>query len=79
MSPLPVATKADTQTLSEASKSADSSFQVLYFGLHGRGEFTRNILNYAGAKYEDITPVSLDHITLNMQDSDAIEFPSNNA
>ncbi|KAF9353102.1 hypothetical protein BGX34_011799 [Mortierella sp. NVP85] len=56
MSPLPVATKADTQTLSEATKSTDSSFQVLYFGLHGRGEFTRSILNYAGAKYEELTP-----------------------
>ncbi|KAK3815434.1 MAG: hypothetical protein J3Q66DRAFT_209649 [Benniella sp.] len=56
MAPLPVPTKADSQTLSEAVKSTDSSFQVLYFGLHARGELTRNILSYSGAKWEELTP-----------------------
>jgi hypothetical protein len=62
MAPLPVPTKADSQTLSEAVKSTDSSFQVLYFGLHARGELTRNILSYSGAKWEELTPVSQDGI-----------------
>ncbi|KAF9956702.1 hypothetical protein BGZ65_002503 [Modicella reniformis] len=56
MATLPVPTKADSQTLSEAVKSADSTYKVLYFGLHGRGELIRNLLAYGGAKWEEITP-----------------------
>jgi hypothetical protein len=65
MAPLPVPTKADTQTLSEATKSADSSFQVLYFAVHG-GELIRAILSYAGSKWEELTPVSHANITFNI-------------
>ncbi|KAG0230373.1 hypothetical protein BGX31_005870 [Mortierella sp. GBA43] len=56
VSPLPTPTKADSQVLSQAVKSTGSSFQVLYFALHGRGQLIRDILAYSGAKWEDLAP-----------------------
>ncbi|KAG9319969.1 hypothetical protein KVV02_004638 [Mortierella alpina] len=55
-SSLPVATQAPTQVLAKASdSSSDSTYQLLYFGLHGRGELIRTLLAYHGAKYEELT------------------------
>ncbi|KAF9992200.1 hypothetical protein BGZ79_003395 [Entomortierella chlamydospora] len=55
MASLPTPTQASTEVLSQATKSNDSTFKVLYFGLHGRGELTRTLLAYAGAKTEELT------------------------
>ncbi|KAF8922955.1 glutathione S-transferase [Dissophora ornata] len=52
---LPVPTKASSQVLSEALKSTDSTYKILYFGLHGRGEMARMLLAFGGAKWEEIT------------------------
>ncbi|KAF9949939.1 hypothetical protein BGZ70_001571, partial [Mortierella alpina] len=55
-SSLPVATRAPTQVLAAASDaSKDSTYQLLYFGLHGRGELIRTLLAYHGAKFEELT------------------------
>ncbi|KAF9135246.1 hypothetical protein BGW39_003926 [Mortierella sp. 14UC] len=51
---LPVPTKADTNVLGQAAKSTDSTYKILYFGLHGRGELTRTLLAYTGAKWEEL-------------------------
>ncbi|KAF8948171.1 hypothetical protein BGZ47_006134 [Haplosporangium gracile] len=51
---LPVPTKADTTVLGQAAKSTDSTYKVLYFGIHGRGELTRTLLAYSGAKWEEL-------------------------
>ncbi|KAF9917627.1 hypothetical protein BX616_000403 [Lobosporangium transversale] len=51
---LPTPTQADSETLSRAAQSGDSTFKYLYFGLHGRGELTRRILAFAGAKWEEL-------------------------
>ncbi|KAF9110679.1 hypothetical protein BGX27_006027 [Mortierella sp. AM989] len=40
--------------LSQAAKSQDSTFKILYFNLHGRSELIRAILAYVGAKWEDL-------------------------
>ncbi|KAF9957249.1 hypothetical protein BGZ72_002030 [Mortierella alpina] len=54
-SPLPVATQAPTQVLAKASdSSSDSTYKLLYFGLHGRGELIRTLLTYHGAKFEEL-------------------------
>ncbi|CAO3564470.1 unnamed protein product [Mortierella alpina] len=52
---LPTPTHADTQVLSKAVQSKDSTYKFLYFGLHGRGEFTRTLLKYGGVKVEELT------------------------
>ncbi|KAG0359974.1 glutathione S-transferase [Gamsiella multidivaricata] len=52
---LPVPTHASSDVLSQAVKSSDSTFKVLYFGLHGRGELIRALLAFAGAKWEELT------------------------
>ncbi|KAG0376721.1 hypothetical protein BGX24_007315 [Mortierella sp. AD032] len=51
---LPVPTHADTNVLGQAAKSTNSTFKILYFGLHGRGELTRTLLAYSGAKWEEL-------------------------
>ncbi|KAG0370316.1 hypothetical protein BC939DRAFT_449196 [Gamsiella multidivaricata] len=51
---LPTVTKASTDALAEAAKSTNSTFQLLYFPLHGRGELIRDILAYSGAKWEEL-------------------------
>lgn len=52
---LPKATKAPTNVLAQAAEtSTDSTYKVLYFGLHGRGEMTRTLLAYGGARFEEI-------------------------
>ncbi|KAF9911020.1 hypothetical protein EC991_004892 [Linnemannia zychae] len=51
---LPTVTKASSEVLAEAAKGTDSSFQLLYFPLHGRGELVRNLLAYSGAKWEEL-------------------------
>ena len=56
---LPVPTKADTTVLGQAAKSTDSTYKILYFGLHGRGELTRTLLAYSGAKWEELPVVSV--------------------
>ncbi|KAF9560689.1 hypothetical protein EC968_006087 [Mortierella alpina] len=54
-SSLPIATQAPTQVLANASdSSSDSTYQLLYFGLHGRGELIRTLLTYHGAKFEEL-------------------------
>ncbi|KAF9355266.1 hypothetical protein BGX26_006814, partial [Mortierella sp. AD094] len=55
MASLPTPTQTNTDVLSQAAKSNDSTFKVLYFGLHGRGELTRTLLAYGGAKTEELT------------------------
>ncbi|KAG0261676.1 hypothetical protein BG011_000772 [Mortierella polycephala] len=52
---LPTATQATTQVLAQAAESSTAStFQFLYFGLHGRGELIRTLLTYGGAKYDEL-------------------------
>ncbi|KAG0213066.1 hypothetical protein BGX28_005087 [Mortierella sp. GBA30] len=51
---LPVPTRADSEVLGKAAKSNESTFKYLYFELHGRGELTRTILAYSGAKFEEL-------------------------
>lgn len=55
---LPVATQASSEVLSRAASSHDSTFKILYFGLHGRGELSRNLLAYGDAKWEELAVVS---------------------
>ncbi|KAF9276612.1 hypothetical protein BGZ68_009899 [Mortierella alpina] len=55
-SALPVATQAPSQVLAKAAdSSSDSTYKLLYFGLHGRGELIRTLLTYHGAKFEELT------------------------
>ncbi|KAF9970808.1 hypothetical protein BGZ73_006417 [Actinomortierella ambigua] len=51
---LPQATKAPSAVLSKAAASTDATFHVLYFNLFGRGELTRTILAYVGAKWDEL-------------------------
>ncbi|KAF9350298.1 hypothetical protein BGX26_011497 [Mortierella sp. AD094] len=51
---LPSVTKATSKALSEAIKSSNSTYKVLYFNLHGRGQMTRILLAYGGAKWEEL-------------------------
>ncbi|KAF9127777.1 hypothetical protein BGW39_005637 [Mortierella sp. 14UC] len=51
---LPTVTKASSEVLAEAARGTDSTFQLLYFPLHGRGELVRNLLAYSGAKWEEL-------------------------
>ncbi|KAG0309402.1 hypothetical protein BGZ99_000865 [Dissophora globulifera] len=52
---LPIATKASSQFLSQAIKSSNSSYKILYFNLHARAEVTRTLLAFSGAKWEEIS------------------------
>ncbi|KAF9954953.1 hypothetical protein BGZ72_004147 [Mortierella alpina] len=52
---LPTPTHADSEVLSKAVRSSDSTYKYLYFGLHGRGELTRTLLKYGGVKFEELT------------------------
>ncbi|KAF9362694.1 hypothetical protein BGX34_005672 [Mortierella sp. NVP85] len=45
--PVSPSSSANSIKRGEATKSADPSFQVLYFAVHGRGELIRAILSYA--------------------------------
>ncbi|KAF9110680.1 hypothetical protein BGX27_006028 [Mortierella sp. AM989] len=54
MASIPTPTQANSDVLGQAAKSQGSTFKILYFGLHGRGELTRTILAYAGAKWEEL-------------------------
>ncbi|KAF9196770.1 hypothetical protein BGZ50_007015 [Haplosporangium sp. Z 11] len=54
VSTLPVPSSADSNVLSKVVTSTDSSFKYLYFGLHGRGELTRTLLAFGGAKWEEL-------------------------
>lgn len=56
---LPVPTKADAKVLAEASRSTKSTYQLLYFPMHGRGELTRTLLVFSGAKWEELPLVSI--------------------
>ncbi|KAF8933187.1 hypothetical protein BGZ58_006530, partial [Dissophora ornata] len=51
---LPIPTQASNDVLGQAATSTDSTFKVLYFGVHGRGELTRYILAAADAKWEEL-------------------------
>ncbi|KAF9908262.1 hypothetical protein EC991_010102 [Linnemannia zychae] len=51
---LPTPTKADPKVLGQASRSTNSTYQLLYFPMHGRGELTRTILVFSGAKWEEL-------------------------
>ncbi|KAG0045275.1 hypothetical protein BGZ83_009492 [Gryganskiella cystojenkinii] len=53
---LPKATVAPSHVLAKAAlaPASESTFKFLYFGLHGRGEMTRTLLNFGGAKFEEI-------------------------
>ncbi|KAF9929368.1 hypothetical protein FBU30_001634 [Linnemannia zychae] len=51
---LPSITKAPSDVLAEAAKSVDSTFQLLYFPIHGRGELIRNLLAFSGARWEEL-------------------------
>ncbi|KAG0302300.1 hypothetical protein BGZ97_002407 [Linnemannia gamsii] len=51
---LPTVTRASSEVLAEAAKGTDSTFQLLYFPLHGRGELVRNLLAYSGAQWEEL-------------------------
>ncbi|KAF9100138.1 hypothetical protein BGX29_006778 [Mortierella sp. GBA35] len=53
-STLPTVTKASSEILTEAAKGTDSTYQLLYFPLHGRGELVRNLLAYSGAHWEEL-------------------------
>ncbi|KAG0081284.1 hypothetical protein BGZ90_009298 [Linnemannia elongata] len=53
-STLPTVTRASSEVLAEAAKGTDSTFQLLYFPLHGRGELVRNLLAYSGAHWEEL-------------------------
>lgn len=57
-STLPTVTRASSEVLAEAAKGTDSTFQLLYFPLHGRGELVRNLLAYSGAHWEELAVVS---------------------
>ncbi|KAF9917818.1 hypothetical protein FBU30_000508 [Linnemannia zychae] len=59
-SALPTPTKADLSVLGKASEEKNSSYKILYFGLHGRGELPRTLLVYSGAKWEEL-PVDWPH------------------
>ncbi|KAF9156300.1 hypothetical protein BGX21_004184 [Mortierella sp. AD011] len=54
---LPVPTKADSVTLSQAINSSGSTFKLLYFNIHARGHILRLILTLSGAKWEEINAV----------------------
>jgi hypothetical protein len=56
---LPVPTKADAKVLAEASRSTNSTYQLLYFPMHGRGELTRTLLVFSGAKWEELPLVRI--------------------
>lgn len=60
---LPVPTKADAKVLAEASRSTKSTYQLLYFPMHGRGELTRTLLVFSGAKWEELPLVSISLVT----------------
>ncbi|KAG0353691.1 hypothetical protein BG005_007071 [Podila minutissima] len=53
----PVATKASSAALAQAASlnSADSKFQLFYFGLQARAEIPRLMLAYAGANVEHVS------------------------
>ncbi|KAF9127992.1 hypothetical protein BGW39_005438 [Mortierella sp. 14UC] len=51
---LPTPTKADPKVLGQAARSTNSTYQLLYFPMHGRGELTRTILVFSGAKWEEL-------------------------
>ncbi|KAF9307697.1 hypothetical protein BG003_000347 [Podila horticola] len=53
----PVATKASSAVLAQAASlnSADSKFQLFYFGLQARAEIPRLMLAYAGANFEHVS------------------------
>ncbi|KAF9439275.1 hypothetical protein BGZ76_006004 [Entomortierella beljakovae] len=53
---LPTPTQASSDVLSQAAKSKNNStYKVLYFEVHGRGELTRTLLAYSGAKWSELT------------------------
>ncbi|KAF9205992.1 hypothetical protein BGZ49_003184 [Haplosporangium sp. Z 27] len=51
---LPSVTKAASKVLSEAIKSSNSTYKLLYFELHGRGEMARILFSYGGVKWEEL-------------------------
>ncbi|KAG0204657.1 hypothetical protein BGX28_003445 [Mortierella sp. GBA30] len=51
---LPAETHADSETLSQALRSSGSTYKLLYFPLHDRGELIRTILVYIGEKWEEL-------------------------
>ncbi|KAG0022689.1 hypothetical protein BGZ82_010943, partial [Podila clonocystis] len=54
MSVLPTATKAASEVLAKATVATGSTYKILYFGLHGRGELTRTLIVHGGDKYEEL-------------------------
>ena len=58
---LPSATKASTQDLAKAvaSPAKDSTFQLLYFPLNGRGELIRNLLAYGDVNWQELQVVKI--------------------
>lgn len=57
-STLPAPTVGTSEVLSHAVNSPNSTYRILYFNLHGRGELARNLLAYGGSKWEEIPVVS---------------------
>lgn len=56
---LPIATEGSSELLSHVIAKPDSTFKILYFNLHGRGELIRNLLAYGGHKWEELPLVSI--------------------
>ncbi|KAG0093953.1 hypothetical protein BGZ93_004478 [Podila epicladia] len=54
MSVLPTATKAASEVLGKAAVATGSTYKILYFALHGRGELTRTLIIQGGDKYEEL-------------------------
>ncbi|KAF9438395.1 hypothetical protein BGZ76_008175 [Entomortierella beljakovae] len=53
---LPTPTQASSDVLCQTARSNNkSTYKVLYFGVHGRGELTRTHLAYSGAKWDEMT------------------------
>ncbi|KAI1315307.1 hypothetical protein EDD11_000968 [Mortierella claussenii] len=53
-SALPIVSRASSQVLSQALKSTNSTYKVLYFNLHGRSEMARMLLAFGGVQWEEI-------------------------
>lgn len=78
MASYPIATKASSAVLAQAASlnSADSKFQLFYFGLQARAEIPRLMLAYAGANVEHVSAVSISLPIPATFHTDIILYPS---
>ncbi|KAF9439276.1 hypothetical protein BGZ76_006005 [Entomortierella beljakovae] len=51
---LPTPTQASSEVLSQAIRSNDSSYQLLYFNIHGLSELIRILFAYSGSKWGEL-------------------------